>query len=309
MFTTDPTRFIDVGHSELAYRRVGTGPDLVLVHGWPLHSATWRGLLPHLAPHFTCHMFDLPGAGDTRETAASPIELRAHSETMCRAVDELGLDRYALMSHDSGGCVTRLMAVQHRDRVTAMVMGNTEIPNYHSPLLKMVVGMLGTKLGRASLPVMLRSPWLRKSTIGFGGCFDDVSFIDGEFFDLFVEPMLASKTRTARQMKLLDDFDWRLIDELADTHAEMRAPVQLIWGVGDPWFPLKQARRMTSQFAGGCELVELPGKLFVHEERPRQFAEHAVAFLTRHALEACDTAGDDGAMVDHAGGVSAHGLQ
>src|SRR5262245_49620105 len=61
-----PTERIDVGHSRVAYYRFGSGPDLVFVHGWPLHAATFRKVVPELATAFTCHLIDLPGAGQTR---------------------------------------------------------------------------------------------------------------------------------------------------------------------------------------------------------------------------------------------------
>src|SRR5262245_22432532 len=54
-FRGHPDAFIDVGHSRLAYRRFGRGPDVVLVHGWPLHSATFRCVVPMLANDFTLH--------------------------------------------------------------------------------------------------------------------------------------------------------------------------------------------------------------------------------------------------------------
>src|SRR6185295_1757181 len=97
-FRRKPDSWIDVGHSRLAYRRFGRGPDLVFVHGWPIHAATFRGLVPRLADAFTCHLFDLPGAGQTETTADSPIHLGAHADTVRRAIDVLGLDRYALLA-------------------------------------------------------------------------------------------------------------------------------------------------------------------------------------------------------------------
>ncbi|MGC4061768.1 MAG: alpha/beta fold hydrolase [Aquabacterium sp.] len=56
---------IDLGHSQIAYRKVGSGAPLLLVHGYPLSGLTWRHVVPALAPHFTCYIPDLPGAGDT----------------------------------------------------------------------------------------------------------------------------------------------------------------------------------------------------------------------------------------------------
>ena len=57
---------VDVGTAQLAYRREGSGPALLLIHGWPLTGATWRKVLPRLAERFTCIVPDSPGLGDTR---------------------------------------------------------------------------------------------------------------------------------------------------------------------------------------------------------------------------------------------------
>ena len=104
-FCGPPHSFLDVGHSRLAYRRFGQGPDVVFVHGWPLPSGTFRKLVPLLADAFTCHLIDLPGAGQTESGEGVPIELVAHATTLRRTIDLLGLERYALLAHDSGGFI------------------------------------------------------------------------------------------------------------------------------------------------------------------------------------------------------------
>ncbi len=72
LFRREPDRFFDVGAGEVAYRRIGTGPDVLFVHGWPVSGATFRLLLPHFAEHVTCHVVDLPGAGSSRFDADTP---------------------------------------------------------------------------------------------------------------------------------------------------------------------------------------------------------------------------------------------
>ena len=44
---------------------------MLFVHGWPVSGATFRRLLPHLTEHVTCHLLDLPGAGDSPDEAAT----------------------------------------------------------------------------------------------------------------------------------------------------------------------------------------------------------------------------------------------
>ncbi|SEO36164.1 pimeloyl-ACP methyl ester esterase BioH [Nitrosovibrio sp. Nv6] len=42
---------------------IGAGPDLVLLHGWAMHSGIWRDVRDDLAQHFRLHLVDLPGHG------------------------------------------------------------------------------------------------------------------------------------------------------------------------------------------------------------------------------------------------------
>jgi len=276
-----PTHYIDVGHSQVPHRAVGQGPDVLFVHGWPLHGATFRRLLPYLTDAFTCHLIDLPGTGFSRWDASSLISIRDHATTVQRIVAALGLKRYALVAHDSGGTVAR-WAAHEDDRVAGIVLGNTEIPGHHPFLLQMYLWLGALPGGQSILPRTLSVPWLRDSPFVMGGCFRDPKAAEGTFHELFIEPMIASKRTTAGQLRLLSGFDWSAVDDLAGVHRRSRAPVQLIWGTDDPFFPLDRARPMMDQFAGGAELVTIDGgKLFVHEESPAEFGGAMRPFLER----------------------------
>src|SRR5207244_12221655 len=125
-----PHDFIAAGRGRLAYWRFGQGPDVVLVHGWPLTAATFRHLVPALARHYTLHLFDLPGVGHSAEWGG-PIGLGPHAAALSAAIDTLGLGRYALVAHDSGGTIARLVAADDA-RAVALVLGNIEIPDRKS---------------------------------------------------------------------------------------------------------------------------------------------------------------------------------
>lgn len=47
----------------LYIEQLGSGPELVLLHGWGLHGGIWEGIKHYLAQHFTLHIVDLPGYG------------------------------------------------------------------------------------------------------------------------------------------------------------------------------------------------------------------------------------------------------
>lgn len=275
-----PHRFVRVGPDEIATWRIGSGPDVVLVHGWPLHAATWRSIAPALAEHFTCHLIDLPGAGQTRSEAATPLSLRDLTRALLGAIDAIGIARCAFIAHDSGGAVTRLAAAELGDRVWATVMGNTEIPG-HRPWLVTLMGLLFRLGGPRAFSTMLKSRTLRRSHFAYGSCFHDKRKIDGAFHDLFVAPLLSHENAAA-QTRLLAGFDWGDVEGLDAVHASLKGPVQLVWGRRDPYFPLERAARM--HFGAGSEVHVIDdAKLFVHEEHPDRFAAHARSFLREHA--------------------------
>ena len=59
------THFADVGDATLHYATAGTGPTLVLLHGWPQSWRCWRKVIPLLAPDYTVIAPDLRGLGQS----------------------------------------------------------------------------------------------------------------------------------------------------------------------------------------------------------------------------------------------------
>lgn len=283
-----PQQYVDVGHSQLAYWKTGTGPNLVFVHGWPVHSATFRNLLPAMAKHFTCHLLDLPGAGMTKTTGDTPYGLVHHSETLLRAIRFLGLKRYGLLSHDSGGVIARYVAANDDDAVFGSVIGDTEIPNYRSPLLRLLLALGKIPGGMTILATGLRSRFIRHSNIGFGSCFSNPDLID-DFFEVFGRPLIESKAIRKGQAQLLKNISVEELDRLEFVHARIKSPTQLLWGKQDAFFPVSEAEKMKGQFAGRVAFhVFDPGKLFIHEEFPDRFTEFAIHFFKECLTEISD---------------------
>ena len=107
LFRREPDSYLDVGAGEAAYRKVGSGPDVLFVHGWPVSGATFRKLLPHLVDHVTCHLIDLPSSGSSRFEANTPMSIAQHVASVRRVVDLLGVDEIGVVGHDSGGMIAR----------------------------------------------------------------------------------------------------------------------------------------------------------------------------------------------------------
>jgi haloalkane dehalogenase len=278
-FRGRPHAFLDAGQARLAYWRFGAGPDVVFIHGWPLHAATFRRVVPLLADSFTCHLVDLPGAGQTECHRPEMIDLVAHAKTVRRAIDGLGLGRYAMLAHDSGGFVARAVAADDA-RVTGLVLGNTEIPGHTPWLVAMYALLAKAPGGTAAMRALMKIAAVRRSSLGFGGCFEDPGYVDGDFRAFFVDPLVSPGQASDGAMRLLQNVHGDTLGGLAEAHARIKVPVQLVWGRGDPFFPIDKARAMLGQFGGRAELQEIPrAKLFAHEDHPVAFCSHAKPFL------------------------------
>jgi pimeloyl-ACP methyl ester carboxylesterase len=272
--------FVDLGHSEIAYRKVGQGPPLVLVHGYPLSGLTFRHIAPRLGARFTCYMPDLPGLGESRCTDLTDFNFAGQAETLKQFVDKLGLTSYALLGHDTGGTIARRLATTDSERVEKLVLIGTEIPEHRPPWIEFFQRLSNPKR-TGTFKFLMRSRAFRRSNAAFGGCFTDLSLIDGDFHKLFVAPLLASDEKISKQIRYLRGIDWKLVDGMKTEHARIPAPTLLIWGEDDPIFPVARARIIAEQLPNCAGLVTVPGaKLFVHEEKPDRVAELALNFLT-----------------------------
>jgi len=179
-WNSEPTDLVDVGHSRLAYYRRGRGPDLVFVHGWPVHAATFRHLVAGLEDRFTCHLFDLPGTGASEWSRTSEVGLLEHARSVATAMAVVGVGEYGIIAHDSGAVIARLVAAEHGARARALVLGNTEIPGHRPWMVQAMLRMSKLPFGSLGLGALLKYGAFRRSKLGLGACFSDTAYGEGE---------------------------------------------------------------------------------------------------------------------------------
>jgi haloalkane dehalogenase len=275
LFRRPPERWLDVGAGEVAYRCVGSGPDVLFVHGWPVSGATFRRLLPHLAGHVTCHVIDLPGAGASRFDEQTELTVDRHIRTVRAVVDQLGLERVAVVGHDSGGLIAR-HALAGDARVRAFGLIDTELTGpmhwrFRSFIMIRRLPGVGAGLGWVA-----GAPRVRRNKYVFGDAFADARLLDGEFDEFFLRPLHTSRERRRAAAAVLRSFDLAHVRELDGVHRRIDVPVQLVWGERDAFFPVARAEAMVSTFPDARLSVIAGAGLFSHEERP---AEVAAALL------------------------------
>jgi pimeloyl-ACP methyl ester carboxylesterase len=279
LFRREPDQFLDVGAGEVAYRRVGTGPDVLFVHGWPVTSATFRCLLPHLTDHVTCHLIDLPGAGSSRFTADTPLSIQNHIHSVRRVIDALELNDVAVVGHDSGGMIAR-HAVAGDPRLRALGLIDTEQSTGLSWKFKSFIAGRRIPGFGAGLGWVAGKPRLRRNRLVLGDAFADPRLLDGEFDEFFLQPLHRSAEHRDAAIRLLRSFDYQHVRDLRALHARIDVPVQLVWGEHDRFFPVDWAREMLADFSNAQLAVIAGAGLFSHEERPAEVAQALLPVLT-----------------------------
>ena len=107
-------------------RTAGSGPPLLLLHGFPQTHLMWHAVAPQLAERFTVVVADLPGYGASFRPPASDDHSshckRELADDLIAAMAALGHATFAVAGHDRGGRVGYRMALDHPDVVTALAV-------------------------------------------------------------------------------------------------------------------------------------------------------------------------------------------
>jgi haloacetate dehalogenase len=139
IFDAFARELIAVSAGKVLIRRAGSGPAVLLLHGFPETSLAWRKVAPSLTRHFTVIAADLPGYGDSLLSNAAidngRVSKRAMAHILAEAMTELDISRFAVVGHDRGARVAYRLALDHPERVAALAVLDV------IPILDMAEGM------------------------------------------------------------------------------------------------------------------------------------------------------------------------
>lgn len=104
----------------------GTGPPVLLLHGFPQTHLMWRSIAPRLAEEFTVVATDLRGYGDSGKPDSDPehavYSKRATGRDQVQVMRALGFKRFMVAGHDRGGRVAHRMTLDHPEAVAKLAV-------------------------------------------------------------------------------------------------------------------------------------------------------------------------------------------
>ncbi|RWB50950.1 alpha/beta hydrolase [Mesorhizobium sp.] len=117
---------VDTDGARIFIRRAGSGPALLLLHGFPETHLMWRDVAPKLADRFSVVCADLRGYGRSSCPPSDPVHApyakRAMAADVAALMTKLGFARFMVAGHDRGGRVAYRLALDCPDRIEKLAV-------------------------------------------------------------------------------------------------------------------------------------------------------------------------------------------
>jgi pimeloyl-ACP methyl ester carboxylesterase len=121
------TKSVAVDGGSVSVAVGGSGPPVLLIHGYAESSRMWRPLAKVLAPRLTVIAPDLPGFGDSSIPKGS-IDMKTAAERVHAAVKALGFSKVRVVGHDIGLMVAYAYAAMYPQEVEKLALMDAFLP-------------------------------------------------------------------------------------------------------------------------------------------------------------------------------------
>ncbi len=272
----------------------GSGPPLLLLHGYPQTHALWHKMAARLQDRFTIVAADLRGYGDSGKPATSadhaPYSKRAMALDMAEVMTALGHETFVVCGHDRGGRVAHRLALDHAGRVQKIAVLDI------APTREMYRGTTDAFARAYAHWFYLIEPapfpermigtgdeaeeyWRKKCGSGPAGMTPFAPAALAEYLRCFRKPETVHATcndyRAAAGIDLRHDDD--------DNGAKLSQPLLALWGQHGVIERCFDCLELWRERAGDVSGDALPGGHYLAEELPDMVAQKVATFFLQGA--------------------------
>ena len=267
--------YIGAGREQIAYRRLGHGPSVVLIHGIPTSSYLWRNIIPSLVQDdLEVIAVDLLGYGDSDKPIGADLGIAAQAERLATVLRKLNWNGSAIVGHDIGGGVAQLMCANNHEAAERLVLIDTiAYDSFPEPGIARLKDPVWDTI--LSAPDFDLQKGLAK---GFSRGMVHHDRITSEVIQAYERPFRGVDGRLAylRAARALRT------EELAvrmDEVEKLNTPTLIIWGAEDVFQPVRHGARLAAAMPRArFEQVEHAGH-FLPEDEPHIVARMIIDFV------------------------------
>jgi pimeloyl-ACP methyl ester carboxylesterase len=281
-------RFVVTRFGRIAYVERGRGPVALVLHGFPLSSFQWRGVIEQLSGERRCIAPDAMGLGYTEVSPTQSLTPAAQADMLIDFLERLAIERVDLIANDSGGAIAQLLICRYPQRVRTLLLTNCDVeiqspPAALLPLIKLAYDGL--------YPELYLEPWVkdkalaRSRTAGLGGmCYADAAHPTDAAIEQYLRPLVASAERKALANRYLIALERNSLEGLEPALRRCTVPTRIVWGMADTIFSQDDPEYLAGILPRVTGIRRIPeGRLFFPEEYPGVIAGEARVLWSQEA--------------------------
>ncbi len=279
--------YVEVDSHKIFYREAGNklNPTIILLHGYPSSSHTYRNLIPMLATHYHVIAPDNLGSGFSSRPSVDSVEYSFEmlAEVNNKFLAALGVDNYIMYMQDFGAPVGYRMMIKDPSRIDALIVqnANTYLDGLTDARQKFFQSaQLDTSAQKQAQLYALTG---QDAIINQQYLFDipkdslNIQSPDAWVHDL---NFLRSENDRLIQVRLFQDYNNNLLsyDKWQKMLREEQTPTLIVWGAKDLKFNKNGATAYLRDLPH-AELHLLDAGHFAVEEKPTEIAQYILHFL------------------------------
>lgn len=279
---------VAVDGAEIFLRIGGSGPALLLLHGFPQTGAMWAPLAHRLGRHFTLVIPDLPGYGRSSRPEDAPdhaqMSKRRLAAQLVGLMDALGFQDFGLVGHDRGARVTHRLCLDHPARVRRAAILDIVPTRTVFETINQAVATAYYHWFFLIQPAPLPE-WLIRADpdLYFERCLGGW----GSKLDVFADQALGEYREAWRDPAMIHCAceDYRaaagidLVQDRADAGQRVACPLLVLWGADGVVGRNYDVPAVWATKANDLQTAAIPGGHFLAEESPAETLAVLLPFL------------------------------
>ncbi len=261
----------------LFVQSTGTGPPIVLLHGFAAHSYSWRHLQPQLTADHTVFMLDLKGFGLSPKPDDDAYSIYDQARLVVDFIRDRQLYDSSIIGHSFGGGVALAAALylskHHPEYISRLVLIDSIAFKQETPLF---INILATPVLGELLTYTLPARFQVNNVLS--KAYYNDALITEDNIQAYSEPLSREGAKnalitTARQIFPSD------LDRLGQQYQNITVPTMIVWGGNDEITPLVIAKKLHQTMPNSSLKIINECGHNPHEECPEQTIPLIVNFL------------------------------
>lgn len=274
---------VDLPQGTVSYRSAGPVdgryPPVVFLHGMLVNSELWTEVAHTLADRgIRSFAPDLPlGSHPHALCAGADLTPRGVARLVLDFLVALDLTDVTLVGNDTGTALCQFVVDEDASRIGRLVLTNGDaFDRFPPPLFVPLVKIAGLPAGFFTLMSLQRITAIRHLFLGQ----NVLKPLDVALTRRWITPALTNSGVRRDTVKFLRSIDRTELVDISTRLEQFTKPVVLLWGDGDPFFPIGLADRLQAAFPNARLTTVSGGRLFLPLDEPQRVAEEVQLALT-----------------------------